>query len=59
MALQLIFGMTFSNLDDYLLFAKRIIVKVLRNDQPSLILPSPPPSFQSEPSASPSSLRTP
>jgi hypothetical protein len=33
MALQLIFGMTFSNLDDYLLFAKRIIVKVLRKDQ--------------------------
>ena len=33
MALQLIFGMTFINLDNYLLFAKRIIVKVLRNDQ--------------------------
>jgi len=33
MALQLILGMTFSNLDNYLLFAKRIIVKVLRNDQ--------------------------
>ena len=33
MALQLIFGMTFSNLDDYLLFAKWIIVKVLRKDQ--------------------------
>ena len=32
MALQLIFGMTYSNLDDYLLFGKRIIVKVLRND---------------------------
>jgi hypothetical protein len=32
-ALQLIFGMTFSNLDDYLLFVKRIIVKVLRKDQ--------------------------
>ena len=31
-ALQLICGMTFSNLDEYLLFAKRIIVKVLRND---------------------------
>ena len=31
-ALQLICGMTFSNLDKYLLFAKRIIVKVLRND---------------------------
>ena len=33
MALQLIFGMTFSNLDYYLLFGKRIIVMVLRNDQ--------------------------
>ncbi len=33
MALQLIFGMTFTNLDDYLLFVKRIIVKVLRKDQ--------------------------
>jgi hypothetical protein len=33
MALQHIFGMTFTNLDDYLLFAKRIIVKVLRKDQ--------------------------
>jgi hypothetical protein len=33
MALQLIFGMTFSNLDDYLLFGKWIIVMVLRNDQ--------------------------
>jgi hypothetical protein len=33
MALQLIFGLTFINLDNYLLFAKRIIVKVLRNDQ--------------------------
>ena len=32
MALQLIFGMTYSNLDDYLLYGKRIIVKVLRND---------------------------
>jgi hypothetical protein len=30
MALQLIFGMTYTNLDDYLLFAKRIIVMVLR-----------------------------
>jgi hypothetical protein len=29
MALQLIFGMTYTNLDDYLLFAKRIIVMVL------------------------------
>ncbi len=29
MALQLIFGMTYSNLDDYLLFAKRILVRVL------------------------------
>jgi len=39
MALQLIFGMTFSSIDnfssidDYLKFVKRIIVKVLRNDQ--------------------------
>ena len=33
MALQLIFGMTFSNLDYYLLFGKRVIVMVLRNDQ--------------------------
>jgi hypothetical protein len=33
MALQLIFGMTFSNIDYYLLFGKRIIVMVLRNDQ--------------------------
>ena len=33
MALQLIFGMTFSNLDDYLLFGKRITVMVLRNEQ--------------------------
>jgi hypothetical protein len=32
MALQLIFGMTFSNLDDYLLFGKRITVMVLRKD---------------------------
>jgi hypothetical protein len=31
MVLQLIFAMTYTNLDDYLLFAKRIIVKVLRN----------------------------
>jgi hypothetical protein len=30
MVLQLIFGMTFTNLDDYLLFAKRIIVMVLQ-----------------------------
>jgi hypothetical protein len=29
--LQLIFGMTYTNLDDYLLFAKRIIVMVLRD----------------------------
>ncbi len=29
-ALQLIFEMTYTNLDDYLLFAKRIIVMVLR-----------------------------
>ena len=33
MALQLILGMTFTNLNDYLLFAKRIIIKVLRKDQ--------------------------
>ena len=32
MALQLIFGMTYSNLDDYLLFGMRIIVMVLKND---------------------------
>ena len=31
MAMQLIFGMTFSNLDDYLLFGKRVLVRVLRN----------------------------
>jgi hypothetical protein len=31
MALQLIFGMTYCNLDDYLLFAKRILVRVLRD----------------------------
>jgi hypothetical protein len=30
MALQLIFGMTYTNLNDYLLFAKRIIVMVLQ-----------------------------
>ncbi len=30
MVLQLIFGMTYTNLDDYLLFTKRIIVKVLQ-----------------------------
>jgi hypothetical protein len=30
MALQLIFGMTYTNLDEYLLFGKRIIIKVLR-----------------------------
>ncbi len=29
MALQLIFGMTYTNLDDYLLFAKRVLVRVL------------------------------
>ena len=29
MALQLIFGMTYSNLNDYLLYGKRIIVKML------------------------------
>jgi len=32
MALQLIFGMTYTNLDDYLLFVKRILVKVLSDD---------------------------
>ncbi len=31
MVLQLIFGMTYTNLDDYLLFTKRIIVMVLRD----------------------------
>jgi hypothetical protein len=31
MVLQLIFGMTYTNLDDYLLFAKRIIVMVLQD----------------------------
>ncbi len=31
MSLRLIFGMTYTNLDEYLLFAKRIILKVLRN----------------------------
>jgi hypothetical protein len=31
MILQLIFGMTYTNLDDYLLFAKRIIVVVLQD----------------------------
>jgi hypothetical protein len=31
MVLQLIFGMTYTNLDDYLLFAKRIIVMVLKD----------------------------
>ncbi len=31
MVLQLIFWMTYTNLDDYLLFAKRIIVRVLRD----------------------------
>jgi hypothetical protein len=31
MVLQLIFGMTYSNLDDYLLFGKRILVRVLYN----------------------------
>jgi hypothetical protein len=33
MALQLIFGMTYSNLDDYLLFGKWIIVMLLREDE--------------------------
>ena len=37
MALQLIFGMTYTNLDDYLLFAKRIIVKVLRNHPMAMV----------------------
>ena len=32
MALQMIFGMTYSNLDDYLLYGKRVIVKVLGNN---------------------------
>ena len=41
MALQLIFGMTFSNLDDYLLYAKRILVKVLLDDPRAAVqLPS-------------------
>jgi hypothetical protein len=31
MVLQLIFGMTYTNLDDYLLFVKRIIVMVLQD----------------------------
>jgi hypothetical protein len=31
MVLQLIFGMTYTNLDDYLLFMKRIIVMVLQD----------------------------
>jgi hypothetical protein len=31
MVLQLIFGMMYTNLNDYLLFVKRIIVKVLRD----------------------------
>jgi hypothetical protein len=31
MVLQLIFAMTYTNLDDYLLFSKRIIVRILRN----------------------------
>ena len=42
MSLQIIFGMTYSNLDDYLLFAKRIIVMVLRkHDKASVRIPSP------------------
>jgi hypothetical protein len=41
MALQLIFGMTCSNLDDYLKFGKRIIVMVLRNNkQASVNIPN-------------------
>jgi hypothetical protein len=40
-ALQLIFGMTYSNLDMYLLYGKRVIVKVLRNDPRATVqLPS-------------------
>jgi hypothetical protein len=31
MVLQLIFGMTYTNLDDYLLFVKRIIVMILQD----------------------------
>jgi hypothetical protein len=31
MVLQLVFGMRYTNLDDYLLFVKRIIVMVLRD----------------------------
>jgi hypothetical protein len=38
MALQLIFVMTYSNLDDYLLFGKQIIVTVLKNDDRARIL---------------------
>ena len=42
MSLQIIFGMTYSNLDDYLLFAKRIIVMVLRkHDKASVRIPTP------------------
>ncbi len=37
MVLQLIFGMTYTNLDDYLLFAKRIIVKVLRKHPMAMV----------------------
>ena len=41
MVLQLIFGMTMTNLSVYLRFARRIIIKVLRNDPMAAIrLPS-------------------
>lgn len=41
MALQMIFGMTYSNLDDYLLYGKRVIVKVLgNNSQARVCVPS-------------------
>ena len=41
MALQLILGMTYSNLDDYLKFGKWIIVMVVRNDkQASVNIPN-------------------
>ncbi len=38
MALQLVFGMTYSNLDDYLLFGKRIIEMVLKNNDRARVL---------------------
>ena len=37
MALQLILGMTFSNLEDYFLFENQIILIVLRNDHPACV----------------------